>query len=231
MKNVAIKGPAKAFMMSISNFFITLQYQLKMFTKVMLSSAEQNAVKNPEYILTKNRVISKVYDLFGLLADNYKLLNAKMQIPQNILLKDPKISRGENYQALPYVMLDYPRIFDQKDTCAIRSFFWWGHYFSITIHLKGRYQPCINLDKLKNTSNQWLYITGDEEWEHHLHQGNTQILNAKNIKQIQKLHSAKTVCRIAQKMDLDNWENIGQLFQTAYSGITQSMNFSHLNDE
>lgn len=53
---------------------------------------------------------------------------------------DPKVSRGENYRGLPWVMLDYPRIFGREDVLAIRTMFLWGHGFNITLHLKGRFQ-------------------------------------------------------------------------------------------
>jgi hypothetical protein len=36
-------------------------------------------------------------------------------------------------------VLDYPRLFSKEDVFAIRSFFWWGNYFSITLHLKGKF--------------------------------------------------------------------------------------------
>jgi len=36
-------------------------------------------------------------------------------------------------------VLDYPRFFSREEVFAIRSFFWWGHYFSISLHLKGKF--------------------------------------------------------------------------------------------
>ena len=56
----------------------------------------------------------------------------------------PKISKGENYRGLPYVMLDYPRLFGREEVLAIRTFFWWGHGFSVTLHLKGGYRERIS---------------------------------------------------------------------------------------
>jgi len=35
------------------------------------------------------------------------------------------------------VVLDYPRFFSKENVFAIRTFFWWGNYFSVTLHLKG----------------------------------------------------------------------------------------------
>jgi len=52
----------------------------------------------------------------------------------------PKISRGENYLGLPYLVLDYPRLFRPDAVLAIRTFFWWGHFFSSTLQLSGGYK-------------------------------------------------------------------------------------------
>ena len=110
-------------------------------TKIQLSAEEMQLVKDPSWILTKHRVIAKVYELFGSLADQMQatLLAQQAVLPAEVLSLPPKISKGEQYEALPYVVLDYPRIFSKQDVFAIRSFFWWGNYFSITWHLKGKY--------------------------------------------------------------------------------------------
>jgi hypothetical protein len=52
----------------------------------------------------------------------------------------PKISRGEKYAHMPWVMLDYPRWFEPATGhFAVRSFFWWGHFFSLRLQLSGQY--------------------------------------------------------------------------------------------
>lgn len=58
-----------------------------------------------------------------------------------------KISKGEQYQGLPYVIADFPRLFSNDTVLAYRIMFWWGHYFSFTWHLQGevlnQYWPAI----------------------------------------------------------------------------------------
>ena len=66
-------------------------------------------------------------------------VNRGFNLPEEVLIQSPKISRGENYNGLPYVMLDYPRCFGKEDVFAMRTMFWWGNFFSITWHLKGKY--------------------------------------------------------------------------------------------
>ncbi len=111
-------------------------------SKIQLSADEMQLVSNSDWILTKHRIIEKVYLLFGHLSAQMQvyLAERKEDLPAALFLQSPKISRGEQYEALPYVVLDYPRVFSKEDVFAVRSFFWWGHYFSITLHLKGKFR-------------------------------------------------------------------------------------------
>ena len=83
---------------------------------------------------------------------------------------EPKISKGENYKGLPYVMLDYPRIFGREDVLAIRTMFWWGHAFSVTLHLKGKYKdlflPVIRERAAELSAAGFEVGISDDEWEH-----------------------------------------------------------------
>src|SRR5438309_4807722 len=102
-----------------------------------LTAYEMQLVTDAQILITKNTIIRKVYELFGKLSEEYREeVNCKIA-GQNLI--SPKISRGENYLGLPYVILDYPRQFAKDDVFAIRSFFWWGNFFSITLHLSGSY--------------------------------------------------------------------------------------------
>ena len=83
---------------------------------------------------------------------------------------DPKVSRGENYRGLPWVMLDYPRLFGREDVLAIRTLFWWGHAFSVTLHLKGTYKslylPVIRADVSKLAAAGFHVGISGDEWRH-----------------------------------------------------------------
>jgi hypothetical protein len=109
-------------------------------SKIRLSEEEWQLVQNSAWILTKHAVIGKVYDLFGRLSQQLQSsLGQSHGLPASVLRHGPKISKGEQYERMPWVVLDYPRCFGKEDVFAIRTFFWWGHYFSCTLHLKGIY--------------------------------------------------------------------------------------------
>jgi len=107
-------------------------------TNVKLSKEELALVSEAGFILTKNRIINKVDDLFRQLSEDFQ--QRSKHLPESIISIPPKISKGENYNGLPWVMLDYPRAFSNSDVFAIRCFFWWGNFFSITLQLQGSYK-------------------------------------------------------------------------------------------
>ena len=142
------------------------------------SKNEYDVIINSDFILTKNRIIKKIYTLYGMLAEEYKsLLNEYVYcLPNEIFTVPPKIYKGEQYKDLPYVMLDYPRYFSKTNVFAIRSFFWWGNYFSITLQLSGIYleKYADNIvDFINNKKNKdWYLGVHASEWEHHFEKDN-----------------------------------------------------------
>ena len=94
-------------------------------------------VQNSEWILAKHSIIKKVYGMFG---DLNELINAEPEsfnylFPEKNKNQNGKISKGENYRHLPYVILDYPAFFDKENIFTVRTIFWWGNFFSVTLHL------------------------------------------------------------------------------------------------
>ena len=173
---------------------------------VSLSAVELQLVTDPAWILTKNGIIEKVYHLFGSLSASYVTMANKLAVPEELLQVPPKISRGEQYKGLPYVMLDYPRCFGKEDVLAIRTFFWWGHYFSCTLHLKGSYlnQYAGAVEKaISNGELQDFYInTSDEEWNHDINESMRPVTTADNSRIVQEdLIKISGICPLQQWND------------------------------
>ncbi len=186
----------------------------------MLSIYELEVVTNPEVILTKNRIVQKVSEMFGDLNEDYKRLSQPI-LPPEIGNVNGKISKGENYLGLPYVMLDYPRIFSKHGIFAIRTFFWWGNFFSITLQLSGEYKNDYVEALCKANANGrldgWYLCVHQNEWHHHF--------NHDNYKQIYGVAEDgffnKPFIKIAKKIPLKQWDE---------STIFLKANFSQLID-
>ncbi len=59
-----------------------------------------------------------------------------------------KVTRGENYLDMPYVVLDAPQLKSNKLAGKLRIMFWWGHYISVQLFLNTHTITQSNLDSL-----------------------------------------------------------------------------------
>ena len=125
-------------------------------TKITLSAKELELVCNTDWILTKHAIIHKVYDLFGeqsALMQQW-IMNEEKHLPDEVNKYQPKITKGEKLsRLLPYVILDYPRCFEKERMLAIRTMFWWGNFFSVTLQLAGNYKETALPSLLNNFEN------------------------------------------------------------------------------
>ena len=82
-------------------------------TKIHLSKLEIKLAQNKEWILTKRSIINKVCKLFGEMHKIYKQIAEQETslIIDRYKNSGGKISKGENYKELPYVIMDYPALF------------------------------------------------------------------------------------------------------------------------
>ena len=136
----------------------------------------------------------------------------KALLPQEIFIVSPKISRGENYKGLPWLMLDYPRHFDKENVFAIRTLFWWGRCFSITLHLSGRYknlfQKKINAAYSLLGDHQFYCCINKDEWEHHFEEDNYKLINQCNEEEFQQVIDEKKFIKLSRKIDLNEWRRL-----------------------
>jgi hypothetical protein len=182
--------------------------------KLALSEEELRLVMDPGIILTKNAIIAKVYDLFGELAAQ---MREDLTLPAEVARISPKISKGESYQGLPYVMLDYPRYFSVDHVLAIRTFFWWGNFFSVNLHLKGKYQELYRSTLVSHfevlASAGYAVSTGEDEWQHHVGSEEFRQLISMDDHEFNDLVSTHPFIKLSRSFSLDQWRNMEILLQ------------------
>lgn len=180
--------------------------------KVQLSTDEMALVSDPAWILTKNSIMERAVQMMAELSQHYEselaglrqiMTSAGSQLPAN--WDRPKISRGENYQGLPYVILDQPRLFGKEDILAIRTMFWWGHYFMVTLHLKGvmlgRFAGGLERHAGELAVAGFHIATSGDEWRHELEGDNYRLLHADSI----DAEGTYPFIKLSAKCSLDRW--------------------------
>lgn len=197
--------------------------------KIRLSQKEAELIINAEFILTKNVILEKVKQLFsGLQEKQQQFINhQQLFLEKDKSMLSPKISKGENYKGLPYLMLDYPRIFSASDIFAIRTMFWWGHSFSTTLHLAGHYKKrfeekiITSLPSLMSTG--FCYCVNESQWEHDFETSNYLPLNAANKTFAEKNIRKKPFIKLAVKTPLHQWDDAPDLLFNYFRKIIEML--------
>ena len=167
-------------------------------------------VGSERFILTKNRILQKMMHLMGELKQAYDPLLTEISLPEGTA--SAKISRGENYKGFPWMMLDHPRYFSGKETMAIRSFFWWGHYFSISLQLSGQPKEKATPRILENfkelrKANYYLCVHKNP-WQHDLGKPYYRSLKKMTEEEFHELITTKEFIKLSARMELKKWEGV-----------------------
>ena len=194
--------------------------------KIQLSPQEMVLVNDTNWILTKHLVIKKVYDFFGELLLEYKkeIIPYTYLFPKNIEHQGGKISRGENYKLLPYVILDYPAFFWKDNIFAIRTMFWWGHFFSITLQLSGSHKRKLignSVEIMKwLVKNNFFICVSEGEWSHHFESDN--YLAVKDISG-EAFHEIleNNFLKISKNIPLTEWDNADTFLLHSFRELMQ----------
>ncbi len=194
--------------------------------KIYLSEQELQLVCNTEWILTKHTITDKVFQLMGGLSEAMKKIIApeKNWLPEIVTASSAKIYKGENYLQLPYVLLDYPRCFAKENIFAIRTMFWWGNFFSITLQLSGTYKKtfqqniCANPGLLKNG----FYICINENQWHHYFEPDNYIAASDNTPEaLQEIITEKDFIKITLHYPLQQWNEMHKLLLKGFDDLLQ----------
>lgn len=184
----------------------------------MFSENEMNLMLNSEVILTKNNIIKKVNHLFGSICNQYQNIIQKYNLPEEVMNVTPKISKGEQYLFLPYVMLDFPRYFTTDNKLAIRTFFWWGNFISIQLHLSGIYKKRFEHNFLKNDYNNWLFCFCNDEWNHNLNDSCWRLFTTLNDDELKKVKE-NSFLKLSKKIPFNEWNQVENLLPQYFEEI------------
>jgi hypothetical protein len=110
--------------------------------EIILTNHQLLLVQSTDYPITKHAIIIQITQLLNELGKHLQYNIDKI----NLSNCPYKITKGENHELLPYVVLDYPKINTKEFPILLRTMFWWGKYFSFNLFIHQN----IASKKLKN---------------------------------------------------------------------------------
>lgn len=176
----------------------------------MFSEKELALIQDKEFLLQKIKITKKVRSL---LLDTRVVLSKSLKkssvhFPNHKDFLKGKISKGENYLGLPYQVLDYPAVFKSKNIFAFRTMFWWGNFFSVTLHLQGTSLDFYRRTLIENIhilENQEIYIAvGKDPWQYHYGKDNYEPLQLHHREYMKKC----TFLKLSKKLDLNRSDEL-----------------------
>lgn len=188
-----------------------------------ITPKELSYLEDLDFLLTRHKIYKKI---------NQLLLNTEAQLkdfitihaipfPENIKFKAGKIAKGENYRLLPYFILDYPRQFHRNSIFALRTMFWWGHYFSVTLHLSGK-----ALGQFRSTladhaallygQNIHLYINTQGPWQHHLDEAHYISVEKLSEEELRTKMLKLPYIKLTSTLELEKWEQLPEFTLTFF---------------
>jgi hypothetical protein len=132
---------------------------------IKLTNHQLKLAADTDYPITKNQVIANISLLFDELGKHLQQTHFEGSF-QFLNHGSYKVTRGENYQGLPYIVLDYPKISGTDFPIVMRTMFWWGKYFSFNIiiqdeSLLNKIKPANWLDK----NRELFALTSTDKWD------------------------------------------------------------------
>jgi hypothetical protein len=155
--------------------------------QLLISDKALALLQNKEVLLTKRAALEQITML---LQETKETIAKSISEYENVLPNESLealgvVSKGENYQELPYQVLDYPAVFSLEDIFAYRTMFWWGNFFSATLHVQGKYldkyrhRIAHNIDQL--ISEEVYICINDTPWQYHYGPDNYERLTTDHV--------------------------------------------------
>ena len=143
----------------------------------------------------------------------------------HVFATPPKISRGENYKGLPYLVLDYPRNFRPDAVFAIRSFFWWGRFFSSTLQLSGDYKNIYkpNLEAAYPAFSKYHIGINPDPWQHHFEPDNYTALEQVPYEEFKKLLHQQEHIKMSAQWPVAAWQEAPDFFIENWKAYTAAL--------
>lgn len=177
-----------------------------------LSEQELRYLADRDFLTAKHRIqhtLRRQLEQALLLIQQHQ---QRLGLPDALWQVPPKISRGENYEQLPYLVLDYPRVFQQEDVFAYRSMIWWGHEISCSLQLGGaywqHYRHALLSGLAQEDAGDWCLCVHTSPWEYHFRSDN--YLPLQQLRQVGNLQEfmQKPFFKLSRRLPLERYQEL-----------------------
>lgn len=183
-----------------------------MTANIRITDDEINVIENSDFFISKNIVSTKIKLLFGGVRDALKEETQECPglFPEGTDIATGRIFQGENYKLLPYILLDYPKMFSTTSVFAFRTMFWWGRHFSCTLHLEGialeAFRETISKNIRDLSGKGFYFCVHHSPWEYYFDEDN--YLPLELIADLEDQVAKRKFIKLSRKLELKKWSDM-----------------------
>ena len=189
------------------------------------TTTELKTIHNKNFFFVKTAATQKIHLLFTEVRDEIKNVIEKEKIifPKEVDSQKGKIFRGENYLNLPYLVLDYPKFFSKDSVFSFRTMFWWGNFFSFTLHMQGKAlndRRNILLKNISSLKKKNIYIcVNSNPWQYHYQKDNYLAIDKLSNSELKKLIFEKEFLKLSRKISIMNHKHVVKFSRKSFQYI------------
>lgn len=191
--------------------------------KNSFTSTELQTLHNTKFFEVKAAATKKIDVLFAGVRDVLKeeIAKNKPVFPKEVDVINGKIFRGENYEGLPYLVLDYPKHFSKTAVLAFRTMFWWGNFFSFTLHLQGKALESkreMLAQKIPGLKKKQIYICiNDNPWQYHYKKDNYLPIDRFSDTALKKMILQKDFIKLSARIPVNKYKELNSFCKETFA--------------
>lgn len=176
----------------------------------------------------KRMLTQKIFVLFENIRVRLKdtSLHKQFPFPEGVDIIGGKISQGENYLGYPWVMLDFPKMFNKESHFAFRTLAWYGNYFTGALLISGALAP-VFLPRLLSgkhllSPEVWFSIHPDP-WYHAIDEKGSRLVHAMTVESITAHVQTHGYLKLSMKWTNINMEEIADAVVKYYEEVLAAL--------
>uniref|UniRef100_UPI004048C247 hypothetical protein n=1 Tax=Roseivirga sp. TaxID=1964215 RepID=UPI004048C247 len=181
-----------------------------MSNSIKLSEEEYKILSDTSFLLTKQQIDKKISALLMNYQQELMVQNPRLfaLLPSSILPIPKKISKGQNYNGLPYWVVDFPSHFEKENIFTFRVVVWWGNFISTSLILSGYYFEQVRLDFVKLGNSNFSFSINTNPWPIEFEPKNLIAVKSSSLNQIKAHYENSKFVKLSARHELNKIERL-----------------------
>jgi hypothetical protein len=124
--------------------------------------------------------------------------------------------------------MDYPAFFTKENIFAIRTMFWWGNFFSISLHFSGKkfqLQNSLSVLFLFLKEKNFYICVNKDEWQHNFEPSNYMAISNLSEDKFNEI-SKRNFIKISKNIELNKWSAVPEFLEKSFKEIIEVLKIS-----